>query len=315
LRKHLVRRAAIMVGAVAVAMGLLTPVNASANPMLPWSQGHEHGPAEPIQPYIVGGRDATQAYPFMASLQTADGRIFCGGSLIDRSWVLSAAHCMSRVVPGETRVRIGSTDRASGGSYVGVKYVEVKKEYDPEKSGNDAALIELDQAVPQRPIPIASQAGPVGTPTRVMGFGTMCDRDFSDPTCIKAADKLQELDTKRVAASQCYVVDPTTGKRFYDAKTLLCTASRDDQAKSACFGDSGGPQVEERRGRLVLIGATTGDGDDWELRPNVCVTGPDGRRGTGVWENVTMHRAWIAHTLRRCDPRAADEVERNSAAA
>ena len=53
------------------------------------------------QPQIVGGRPVDNGgYPFVASLgdvrygATAHGRFFCGGSLIDRNSVLTAAHCV-----------------------------------------------------------------------------------------------------------------------------------------------------------------------------------------------------------------------------
>ena len=52
----------------------------------------------PIAPYtsgfgrIVGGTEAKpHSWPWMVSLQS--GSHFCGGSLINNQWVLTAAHC------------------------------------------------------------------------------------------------------------------------------------------------------------------------------------------------------------------------------
>ncbi len=43
---------------------------------------------------IIGGEDAPfLKYPWMASLQKSSGH-FCGGSLINNKWVLTAAHCI-----------------------------------------------------------------------------------------------------------------------------------------------------------------------------------------------------------------------------
>jgi secreted trypsin-like serine protease len=288
----------------AAALVVLAPISAAAAPPLP--PGDEHGP---VTPYVVGGRDATQVYSFMASLQRPDGSHFCGGSLITKRWVVSAAHCMSRVVPGQTKVRIGSLDRTAGGSFVGVKRVVAHPQFDIEKPGYDIALIELDQAVPERPISIAPRAGGPGTDTRIMGWGVTCDRDLvNDPTCRQSPKVLQELDTRIVADGRCNVVDPVTGKVFFDPARELCIASRDEQARMACFGDSGGPQVKQWLGRWWLVGATTGDGDDWEMRPNVCTTGPDGKPGVGIWQDVPTYRGWIFETVWRCDASAGEEL-------
>lgn len=290
---------AAWIGAAAL---LLAPAPASAAP-----PADETGP---ITPYVVGGRDATQVYSFMASLQRPDGSHFCGGSLIAKRWVVSAAHCAPYVVPGQTKVRIGSLDRTAGGSFVGVTRVVSHPQYDPNKPGYDIALIELDQAVRQQPIPIAPRAGGPGTATRVMGWGVTCDRDLvNDPTCRQSSPKvLQELDTQLVPDERCNVVDPTTGTVFFDPQRELCTASRDNQARMACFGDSGGPQVKKWLGRWWLVGATTGDGDDWEMRRNVCTTGPDGTPGVGIWQDVPTYRGWIFETLWRCDASAGNEL-------
>ena len=125
---------------------------------------------------------------------------------------------------------------------------------------------------------IAAKTGPVGTPTRILGFGTTVD----DPDLDKARfpHRLQELDTRVGSPAECEGrVD----------KTRLCTVSTEPGAM-ACFGDSGGPQLQRGgNGRWELVGTTSGDGD-WDPK---CTSGP------GLYSNVPAYKKWISKTIHK----------------
>ncbi|GAA1705117.1 hypothetical protein GCM10009680_52430 [Streptomyces yatensis] len=111
---------------------------------------------------------------------------------------------------------------------------------------DDIALIRLDRPVTEKPIRVAERAAQPGTPTRILGFGTTVDTE------LKFAERLRELETRRGADAEC--------APGYADRTRLCTISRVPEAM-ACFGDSGGPQLQKgRHGRWELVGATSGPG-------------------------------------------------------
>ena len=50
---------------------------------------------KPAGSRIVGGNQAPKdAWPWQAMLASTGGSQFCGGSLIDEQWVLTASHCV-----------------------------------------------------------------------------------------------------------------------------------------------------------------------------------------------------------------------------
>ncbi|KAL9985662.1 hypothetical protein ACROYT_G008088 [Oculina patagonica] len=116
-------------------------------------------PSKPIPPSgscgsrpntrIVGGTEAPiNSWPWQVMLMTSSNRQFCGGSLIDPSWVLTAAHCVRRSSPSRVKVRLGAHYRVSGSvgteQDINVEKIITHESYHkPKTYSNDIALLKL----------------------------------------------------------------------------------------------------------------------------------------------------------------------------
>jgi secreted trypsin-like serine protease len=204
--------------------------------------------AQTAQPSIEGGNLATGNYPWIAALFYANGTQFCGGSLIRKNWVLTSAGCLNDnigpSIDGMT-LRIGSNDRAAGGTVVGVAKTIMHPEYGTGGALNDIALIKLDKAVPEEPVVLSTNGGTYwdNKKLRVLGWGMTCAHGgcSNDGTRM-----LKALDVNVRTAADCY------NDKIYD-KTELCTGTGTDSPETPCLGDQGGPLLYPVNGRLVGI--------------------------------------------------------------
>ncbi|MET7950900.1 snapalysin family zinc-dependent metalloprotease [Micromonospora sp. NPDC005324] len=194
--------------------------------------------ASDISPLVVGGRPATENYPFMVYVSG------CTGTLIKGNWAVTAKHCST-----PSSVRVGSVNRSSGGTVVRVTRAV-------DHPSVDVKLLQLASSVTYAPAPIPSTSGAVGTATRIIGWGQTC----APRGCGSAPAVANELDTSIVADSRCSGINGP-----YE----ICTNNTNGNS-GACYGDSGGPQVRRVNGVWNLIGATSRAGNN----NSTCATGP-----------------------------------------
>ncbi|CAH0238324.1 hypothetical protein SRABI76_02936 [Microbacterium oxydans] len=122
----------------------------------------------------------TATHPRTAIAKVRTGLGSCTGTLVDRSWVLTAASCFAAdpasVVAGApaapARVLFGpdvANDRtASGAGDLGVKI----KELQPAGNGQDAVMVKLETPVDDiTPMPLATTAPTVGESLAFTGYG------------------------------------------------------------------------------------------------------------------------------------------------
>ena len=98
---------------------------------------------------IVGGENAEiEDYPYQAALLYNSGGFsyaFCGASIINEYWVLTAAHCLESESASNIDIQVGSDNfYAQGGTSYNANEIILHNNYNANTYNNDIALIRLE---------------------------------------------------------------------------------------------------------------------------------------------------------------------------
>ncbi|XP_055626921.1 chymotrypsin-1-like [Toxorhynchites rutilus septentrionalis] len=224
---------------------------------------------------IVGGSNAIEGqFPFQVSLRSSDGIHFCGGTIIDNRWILTAAHCTIGRAPTQMVVVAGTLLLSSGGTTHQVLRVVYHPHFSLTRWENDVSLVELTT-----PIVFTNNVGPVeleasfvneASGAQAAGWGLT-----SNPG--SASNHLQWIEATIISLAACReAYSPDNADHVYD--NTICTSS--PVGIGICSGDAGGP--------LMLGGRQQGIAS-WGVP---CAVGyPD------VFARVSSHRSWILETV------------------
>jgi len=274
--------------AVLLTLGILIPAQAATQSAEP---SQRLKPSQPSQPRVVGGSPVPiEEVPWQAYVVVRETTV-CGGSIVDTSWVLTAAHCVNGVAPQDVGVYtgIGLRGEATPDTRTAVTGIGMHPGYSPTTYVNDLALLQL--AVPITPgptrapvqLPITKDPNTwpeVFSAAMVTGWGA---QSYGGG----ASEELQKANVNVLAApgAPCGLYGNT-----FQPQIHLC-AGVTNGGIDTCQGDSGGPLVV-RSGESWVLAGVTSIGNRCGL-----VNYP------GVYGDVAFHLPWIRSLVPAAAPK------------
>jgi secreted trypsin-like serine protease len=256
-------------------------------------------------PEIVGGTIAAAGrWPWQVGLVQANissnfNAQFCGGTLVDDLFVVTAAHCITEnngsVTPkAEIRVLTGTQSLATGGTRRVVDRIVRHPSYNDDTTDFDIAVIKLRTAAPgkkARLITAAQEAdlAAAGDRAYVTGWGSLNGGN-------NFPNELYEVNVPIVARTNC-----NDGNSYEGAVTtrMICAG---ETGKDSCQGDSGGPLVvRDSQNRYQMLAGVVSWGTGCAL-PNFY----------GVYSRVAVLRRWLIDTMAALSPEVAARQESTS---
>ncbi|XP_068145735.1 lectizyme [Drosophila tropicalis] len=234
---------------------------------------------------IINGQEAEPgAAPFIVSLQTTSGSHFCGGSIVDKSRILTAAHC---AVYNDFYVVAGAHDYTDKTTTQRVRAflskTKVHESYGGGVGPHDIALIHLDE-----PLDLTAVARDGSSPVAAIDLPTLQLQAIDNGTLFgwgrdnsgALPKNLQTLDVKVLDFDTCKAELPSSSSLD---ECNICTHNA-GTADGACNGDSGGPLVSSKTdGSRQLIGIVS-----WGYTPCVTTSLPS------VYTAVSKYLVWIS---------------------
>ncbi|XP_076618975.1 trypsin-1-like [Colletes latitarsis] len=199
-------------------------------------------------PRIVNGEAAKPGeIPYQVSLQNKGSSFhFCGGSILNKNYVITAAHCVSDNSAGLIKVVAGTVNLTNPVIQRNVLKIIVHEKYNASDSWkNDIALLKVDRPfvtskqIANVPLPPPNQSIAANTVATVSGWGRLWQ---GGPTTVQ----LQRVNILIANQAYCKHIYGNQSLNVYDSQ--ICAYDPTAQ-KGSCHGDSGGPLTV--KGKLV----------------------------------------------------------------
>jgi len=237
---------------------------------------------------IVGGKEVSTAkkYPYQIWVQ---GLGACGGSIINKKYILSAAHCFGK--PGQKDIKVtdnnyvmlGTNDMMGiDGQFLMIEKIIMHPNYN-EDMANDLAIIKLTTEIQfsdkVRPVCLATDKTKdyTGQMAVVAGWGTTGRYNSGQKVPESPAQYILKETAVKVQKNSEENCQIATGS---DTTTRMCAWTKNT---GDCQGDSGGPLTVVEGGKFVQIGVVN----------YAAGCGGNTPDGMGVYARITNFVDWI----------------------
>lgn len=221
---------------------------------------------------IVGGSAAGRGFSRRLALIRTEFRsgntASCTATVLDRRWLLTAAHCVAGasiftpLVPRRSYALVGerrpSATAASDGTqplYFARVFVHKSFRRATNDFRFDIAVIKLRQAIPEAsyyPIEIAAPPPPDSV-VKAVGYGVTGGTSAFAPV-VQVANVIVK------PVRDCARKERPAIAKFLRKSKTVCAVSMgypDEGRTDTCYGDSGGPLFYRKNGRLVQFATTS----------------------------------------------------------
>lgn len=225
--------------------------------------------------------------PWQAIIFYTNNTFRCGASLISDRHLLTAAHCVLNVRPGDIRIRVGewqvnAFNEPLPYQDVDVKLISIHPGYKATSQWHDIAIIEMNQKlnfqynINNICLPFAGITFPPHKRCYVSGWGkNKFDGSYQNI--------LKKVDVPLISHEECEEKLRKTrlGTYFQLHESFLCAGG--ELGKDACVGDGGGPLIcfNDAFQSYVQVGITS-----WGI-------GCGQKDVPGVYTKVSLFTSWI----------------------
>lgn len=208
---------------------------------------------------IVGGKTVSpqNKYPWQVGIkEKGDENYWCGGSIINSNYVMTAAHCVKGIKSTNLLVGVAdhnmystNDDEPNVTRLLAVEKVKIHPYYSSTTLSNDIALLKLKETLDLSQhkqlravcLPADDSKTYAGRTATASGWGLL-KSGGNQPK------ELMEVSIPILSPS-CWGMEGVT-------KKMLCAGLKEG-GKDTCSGDSGGPLVVQENSKYVQVGITS----------------------------------------------------------